>query len=243
MILIWPLLNANKITKIIVAIIFLFLYQFLLEILDKNGVIYYIFYNGFLFTPILGYFPFFIFGTLMGDLIYSKVLNEETKVSDKNFLKTVSIPFLLIGASLITIMFLYSLPCVFEGNSICSLIYSSGLQFLVFNILFLIEKLKIFDFKREYKFFFYFSYYSLTIFVIHSVTFSYLIGVLGYQSFIFKYIISYFVLIVIFYFFLRFMYKKYGKKFSLKYQISQLASYLTLAIFNKMNKKEILIKQ
>ncbi len=243
MILIWPLLNAKKITKIIVALIFLFLFQFLLEILDKNGIIYYIFYNGFLFSPILGYFPFFIFGTLMGDLIYSKVLNEKTKVSNKKFIKTVTIPFLIIGSSLITIIFLYSPSCVFEGNSICWLIYSSGLQFLVFNILFIVEKLEIFNFKKEYKFFFYFSYYSLTIFVLHSVTFSYLIGVVGHEFFIFKYFISYFVLIAVFYFFLRFMYKKYGKKFSLKHQISQLALYLTVSIENKYKKKEILINK
>jgi hypothetical protein len=237
MFLIWPLMNVKKIYKIIVGIIFLFLHQFLYIVLNQNGVIYYILYNGFLFSPILGYFPFFIFGTLVADIIYEKEVNEKTRVSDKKFIKTVTIPFLIVGGLIMIVLFSLFPTFVFKGNLIGWLIYSCGAQFIVFNILFIVEKLEIFNFKKNYRFFFYFSYYSLSVFLLHSVIFSYLIGLLSYESFVFKYFISYFIIIIIFYLFLRYIYKKYGKKFALKHQISRLASYLVKKYYESQESK------
>ncbi|TXT60448.1 MAG: conserved membrane protein of unknown function [Promethearchaeota archaeon] len=233
--MIWPLLKANKIIKIGSAIIFLGLYQLLLMLTNQNGPIYYILYNGFLFSPILGYFPFFIFGTLMGDIIYENVLQEETMISNRAFFKKFSIPLLILGGLTIVIIFSIDWECVLEGNSICWLIYSCGIQFVVFNILFMAEKSHYFEFKRDYRFFFYFSYYSLTVFVVHSVVFSYLIGLVSYEFFLFKYFISYFALIIGFFIVLKFAYKKYGKKVSLKYWMSQLARYLVLKFMKEQS--------
>jgi len=243
MILIWPLLKCKKIIKILFGVIFLILHQILFETLNKNGVIFYIFYNGFLASPLLGFFPFFIFGSILADLIYEKVNNEEAKISNKEFIKTFTIPTILIGALVLIVLFVFFPSQVLKANELAWLLYSSALQLVLFPIFFTIEKLDLIKLKREYKFFFYFSYYSLSVFVIHTLLFSIFSILFGYEFFLFKYIILYFVIIFLFYLFLRYIYNKFGRKFALKYHISRLASSITLSILEKFYNKEQMMEK
>ncbi len=237
MLLIWPLRKLKKIIKIIIGISLLILFYVLFAFIDPEmlsgpgdrfiisdplSFFYFIFYNGFIFCPILLYFPFFLFGNVLGEILYEKSINEETKIPDKKFIKSLAKPILLISIPLMVIAFF--LPAdIFTINTYSWLLYSLGADLVLFLFLFSIEKLEIFKFKREYKFFYYFSYYSLTAYLMQHFLF-YLV----YDRFtpLIGLIVSIMILLG-FFILLKIMYIKVGPYFSLKIQIARLATYLS----------------
>jgi hypothetical protein len=242
-ILAWGMMKYKKYVRVLIASILLILYGLFFyfmpkEILISPGdqivvknlidVFYFVFYNGFLFTPILGFFPFFLLGNVLGEVIYEKCIQKKTRIPNKEFNKSIMYPLLLINLLCIITALLLNPFDNFSKNSFTWLLYSVGTNFIFFLILLSIENKTSLKFQREYKFFFYFSYYSLTIFILHEFLFPLL-----FQKFTIAqgFFIS---LIIIFAFFLclKIIYQKVGKYFSLKYLISELSSYLASS-FNK----------
>ncbi|TXT66929.1 MAG: conserved membrane protein of unknown function [Promethearchaeota archaeon] len=239
------LINYNKALKIIIALSVLSIYGILYMFIPNNiltypgdqiiikgplDLFYYIFFNGFFFTPILGFFPFFLIGSVVGEVMYEKLFIIDTKFEDNRFSKLSLVSLFIICMVLIITSGFISLADQFSRNSISWLIYSLGTNLLFFFILLTIEQGNYFHPKGNYKFFFYFSYYSLTIFIVHEILFPLL-----FQKFTIS--LGFFVsLLIIFLFFvgLRIIYNKFGPYFSLKVQISRLSSFLA----NRMIKKK-----
>ncbi len=236
----WPLLRTSKTIRIIFAAIIWIVNQVVLAFLvkfegefDFFGIIFYILYNSLDQNPILAFFTFFIIGTVIGDIIYD-YSNIEIEAERKKFFKMKIItPLLVCGVILIAISFCFLLPNLFTekiltiNTNIWWLIYTLGLDLIIFLIFLILEDKNIFDTNKDYKFLFYFSYYSLTLFLLQNVNYFLFLGLLNRFNIWFFIIIT----IIIYGFFLRLMYKRFEGKFSLKVQIGK----LTLSIMRRFN--------
>jgi len=236
-ILAWPLLRYKKLTKILVAVIvllvdhFLFLYlkPFQYQIGHPLSIVYYFLYNGYQLTPILSHFPFFIVGSVIADIIYEKYIHQEPEIPNIKFLKKITFPIILSGIILILAAFLLvPFPVIVEEflwqrRNIAWITYAIGLLMIVYPSLFYIEKLNVIQINKKYRFFFYFSYYSFSIFLLHySLYFLFTHG-LTLNVFLPVIMITIFLIGLL----LKLIYRKLGNLFSLKYQLSRLADGIT----------------
>ena len=233
LLLAWPLLKTSKLFRIFVAALFWIVNQILLTSLlhfkgegNFYGVLFYVFYNSLDQNPILSFFTFFLIGTVIGDLIFDfSTLNDD--IERKRFFKRKIItPLLVSGVVLIATSFWFLLPNLFTDKILTIntntwwLIYFLGLDLLIILILLILEEYNIFHTKKSAKFLFYFSYYSLTLFLLQNLNYFLFFELLN------RYNIWYFIIatIVVYGIFLRFMYKKLEGNFSLKVQIGKIAT-------------------
>ncbi|TXT66930.1 MAG: membrane protein of unknown function [Promethearchaeota archaeon] len=245
MMLIWPLRKAKKVTKILIGIGTLILFYVLFAFIDESmltgpgdrfvlsdplSFLYYFLYNGFVFCPILLYFPFYLFGVVIGEILYEKSLNNETKIPDSEFSKKISLPIILLGCILIIIS-VFIPTDIFLINTLSWVVYSLGADLVLFFVLYIIEQSKYFKFKRSYRFFYYFSYYSLSAYLIQHFLFY---AVYNRFTPLIGFLVS-FLILFLFYVFLRIMHAKVGLYFSLKAQIARFSTYLS----EKIIKQEI----
>ncbi len=233
LLLAWPLLKTSKLFRIFVAALIWIVNQILLTYLlhfkgEVNffGVLFYILYNSLDQNPILSFFTFFLIGTVIGDLIFDfSALNDD--IEKKRFFKRKIItPLLISGVVLISTSFWFLLPNLFTDKILTIntntwwLIYSLGLDLIIILILLILEEYNIFNTKRSYKFLFYFSYYSLTLFLLQNLNYLLFFELLD------RYNIWYFIIatVVLYGIFLRFIYKKLEGNFSLKVQIGKITT-------------------
>jgi len=97
-----------------------------------------------------------------------------------------------------------------------------GINLFLFSIFIGFEDFKLKINKRRFKFLFYYSYYSLTIYLIHNILYFFFLNQLNLFHFWILVIITCFVFGLI----LRLIYNKFGPKFSIKVQIGRLSSGL-----------------
>lgn len=243
--LMWPLLKYNKLIKLSVAIALLIvdsllfseLSPFAYEFSNPYGILYYLLYNGHQLSPILGFFPFFISGSIIGATIYDKYFSfeQEVNVSRKKILLKFSIPMVLVGIGLILIGYFMVHPGIFIKNQVSWLLYAAGAQLIFFSLLFTIEKLEIITIHKKYRFFYYFSYYSFSIFLLHYPIYFLFLGSLTLIQF---FLIIPFVVIIMG-LGLKLVYHVIGPWFSLKTQISRLATWTSYKIEEwQSNRKE-----
>ena len=233
LLLAWPLLKTSKLFRIFVAALIWIVNQILLTYLlpfkgegNFYGVLFYVFYNSLDQNPILSFFTFFLIGTVIGDLIFDfSALNDD--IEKKRFFKRKIIaPLLVSGVVLIATSFWFLLPNLFTDKILTIntntwwLIYSLGLDLIIILILLILEEYNLFNTKRSFKFLFYFSYYSLTLFLLQNLNYLLFFELLN------RYNIWYFIIatVVLYGIFLRFMYKKLEGNFSLKVQIGKIAT-------------------
>ena len=81
--IVWPLLYTSKTFRILFGIFIIIINQILMIVLTPYqgelnifGVLYHIFYNDISQDPILSFFPFFLFGTIFGDILFESYLNN-----------------------------------------------------------------------------------------------------------------------------------------------------------------------
>ena len=222
----WPLLKTSKLFRIGVAIsVFIlneFFYLFLTQ--HKNeinlyGILYYIFYNTVDLEPILVAFPFFLIGTVVGDLILD-VFNIEHQKDRRQALKNkLLIPSFITGSGLILFTLLYILPEFFQGIGFYWIYFSMGVCLIFLLSLLLLEELGVFNTEKSYKFLFFYSYYSLTVYLTHNALYF-----LFYNQLNVVFFWLFATLIIILYeLLLKFIYKKFGPTFSVKITIGKLA--------------------
>jgi len=233
LLLAWPLLKTSKLFRILVAALIWIVNQILLSFLlpfngefNFFGVIFYVFYNSLDQNPILSFFTFFLIGTVIGDLIFD--FSALTDDSDKKriFKRKIIAPLLASGTILIATSIWFLLPHLFTAKiltiktNIWWLIYSLGIDLIIILILIILEEYNILNSKRSAKSLFYFSYYSLTLFLLQNLNYFLFFELLN------RYNIWYFIIatIIVYGFFLRYIYKKLEGNFSLKVQISKLAT-------------------
>ncbi|TFG24543.1 MAG: DUF1624 domain-containing protein [Promethearchaeota archaeon] len=243
LLLVVPLLNTSKITRICVSgavwIVNSLLFSFL-TVYDGQpnffGFLYHVFYHSPDQDVILGFFPFLLYGTVVGDILL-EISNTENPIERKRELKNkLFIPLLAIGSILIIFgMWFwhpnYDVKVLIHPTNFFWAISSCGVQLVLFSTgIYLEEKIK---FEKSYRFLFYFSYYSLTIYLAHYLT--YFIPLhqrLNLITFWFFFIPIYVIMGLI----LRMLYKRYKGRVALKTLIGVISMILTLMVEKKKRK-------
>ena len=228
----WPFLRTSKLVRIVSGCLIWIVNLIILAILrpyegktNIPGIIFYFFYNSLDQNPILSFFTFFLIGTVIGDILYDFSLIESKIERKIAFRKKIFIPLLSSGVILITFGISFLFPDLFSEKiltiktNIWWLLYSLGLDLIILLIFLIFEEFEILRAKKSYKFLFYFSYYSLTLFLLQNINFFLFYGLLTRYNiwiFIIATVILYGIL-------LRLIYDKLERKFSLKVQVGLLA--------------------
>ena len=222
----WPLLKLPKYFRIVIGlsvwILNLFLFEFLVTYngqVNIFGGVFHLLYNKPHLDPILIFFPFFLFGTVVGDLILD--LNfDNTESSRKKTFSTVK-KYIIIGPILIIIGIFIGFPEFLVRSSLSWSIFSLGIQLTLLMTLFIFEILVGNKIKKNYKFLFYFSYYSFTVYLTHSILYFLFLKQLDYINIWFAILITF----LMFGMLLKIIYRYWKEKFSIKIQLGRISSY------------------
>jgi len=238
LILVWPFLKTSKIFRIFVGGTLLLINELLLPFLrvfegDLNlyGILFHILYNPLNQYTIISFFTMFLFGTVVGDIVFHITLLDDEKerriMVKKNFL----IGILILGSSLVPIGVLFQFPNFISRNTFPSFIYSIGVILAIFSLLISIEEFQLIRTKKNYNIMFFYSYYSFTIYLGHNLLYFLFFDRLNVVSLWIPIIITMSILTIL----LRTMFIKVGPKFSLKMGITAL-SFIIATKINR-NKK------
>jgi len=229
----WPLLKIRIHFRIILGIFIIIANQFLVSLLllhegdsSIGGFFFHILYNGINQDPILYFFPFFLIGTIVGDLIFNKLYRESVKSRRNINKRQLFITTIMCGIALIILGVFFEFPQFLLRKSFSWIIYSLGFDLCLFSILLLIEELRILITKKSYKFLFYYSYYSFTIYLAHNILYFLLLNRLNIFNIWFFIATAYITMGFI----LKVIYKKWGSLASLKMQIGKLSERITIKI-------------
>ncbi|MFX1388119.1 MAG: acyltransferase family protein [Promethearchaeota archaeon] len=235
----WPLLHTPKIFRLLLGILIIFSNQILLIFLipfkgEMNifGVLYHILYHDIVQDPILVFFPFFLFGTIVGDLLFDSYMGNNHSNRKKALKKNLLIPAIITGAFLIISGILFKFPDFLIRESLSWIFYSIGIEVFLFSTLLLFEEFVLIDIKKSYKLLFYYSYYSLTVYLSHNLLYFLFLGQLNiYNIWIFV-LCTFFLLGLVF----RIIYKKWEGRASVKVQIGR----ISLSIARKIEEKHLM---
>jgi len=233
----WPLLKTPKIFRISIAILVWILNYFALTFLSPYegqinafGILYHFFYNPINLDPILALFSYFIIGTVIGDIIFEVYQIENQQKRRLVIKQKLLYPLIIIGATLIILSFVLGYPYTLSITSISWIAFALGIGFLIISLLFFFEEFEILKTKREYRFFYYFSFYSLTVYLAHNVLYLFFTDQLEWY---FAYIYAAGGIILFWVTFKTFFNSSWRNKISVKINIGKLAS----GIVNRIEKK------
>jgi uncharacterized membrane protein len=229
LLLAYPLLKSSKIFRILLAIILWIMHYFLYSLLlpyegqaNFMGVLFHIFYNSRNLHPLIYYFSFFLIGTVIGDVLFeiyhNNIQNEKRMIMKKKLL----LPSLIIGPILLLFGLLFVFPGFLNHMSISSTVYTLGFMLTLLSLMVFYEEFKVKTKKKNYRFFFFYSYYSLTVFFGHYLLYFVFTGLLDNVTIWIAAVVTFTLLTLL----IRFMYKKYGAKLALKVYIGRLAGEL-----------------
>ena len=247
----WPFLKISKTLRITFSVAIWIFDQFLVVFLvnfqdefNFFGVLYYILYNSLDQDPILTFLPFFLIGTVIGDLIYEVIEIKESKAIKRHIKKKILTPCLLIGTILVisgiiiqvpnelnkgSFEWMDKLPDFLNRGTLPWMIFALGFEILLISILFSIEEFEMIKNEKSYRFLFYFSYYSFTTYLIHNLLYFLFLDLLN----IYNVFIITFITLILFGLLLKLLYKKLGGIVSLKVQIGRLSAGLAKKIDEK----------
>ena len=237
LLLAWPLLHTPKYLRIGLGIGLLVVNElfssFLLPYsgqLNPYGVLFHIFYHPIEAFTILTYFTIFIIGTVVGDFFFKftslKEPEERKQVIKRVFIRTI----MLIGLIFTSFGIIYRYDDFIYRRTLSATFYSLGVVLILLGILLYLEEFGKINPKKRYRFFFYFSFYSFTVYIAHDPLYFIFYNQLNAIN-IWLAVIGIFVLITLL---LKCMHKKLGLKFSLKAQLG----LLSLIIANKIEKRK-----
>jgi uncharacterized membrane protein len=222
MILAWPLLKISKLLRVTLGILIIIANQFIIGILlphegEKNiyGILYYILYHRIYQDPILSFFPFFLLGTVVGDILFDSIQINNHIDRNTTLKNNLIIPLIISGSILIILGLIFKFPGFLNRGSFSWIVYSVGVDLILFSIFLIIENFIITDSKKSYKFLFYYSYYSLTVYLSHNLLYFLFLKSLNLYNIWFC-VMGTFIFLGIF---LRAIYKTLGAKASLKVTI------------------------
>ncbi|GAG95893.1 unnamed protein product, partial [marine sediment metagenome] len=237
LLLTWPLLKTSKTIRIVLGIVILVADQCILILLtpymgqpNMYGVFYHILFNPLDQYIILSFFSVFLIGTVVGDVFF-EINNIKNQEERKRAIKYDFIKFsLLIGIILMIFGAIFSFPDFLYHGTFSSMVYSIGTVLVLLSILLYIEEFEVVKTKKSYRFFYYFSFYSFTIYLAHNPL--YIIFFRQLNAFtIWIAIVGTTIFITLL---LKGVHKKWGRKASLKTQLA----ILSLIILNKIEQKE-----
>ncbi|MBN1802695.1 MAG: DUF1624 domain-containing protein [Candidatus Lokiarchaeota archaeon] len=245
LLLAWPFLKTTKHLRLATAMGMIFANHILIGLLSPYegetsslGVLFHLLYNGYpIMDPIFTFFPFFLMGTVIGDVIYEILLIESNELRKKKLREKLLLPCLGLGAFFMILGVIYDYPEFLNSveRSFSWVLYSLGFQLIFVSILIYIEESALLKTKKSFKFLYYFSYYSLSIFLLHNLLyFAFYQKLSASMALIFV-----FATVILVGFLLRFIYKKFGRNASLKSLISRLSVGVAKMIENKIYKKTL----
>ncbi len=191
LLLAWPLLKTPYWFRICIAGSIWILNIFILEFLsnykgDSNiyGILYHFLFNKLDLDSPLIFFPFFLIGTVIGDIIMEANMKEDHKERREFIKKNLITPSIVIGLILILVGllitfpdqreiyksgFITEFPSFMNRGSFQWTIYTMGILLTLMSLLLYIEEYEVIKTKKSYRFLFYFSYYSFTVFLSHNI--------------------------------------------------------------------------
>lgn len=229
----FPLLKTPIYVRLIISIGIWIINFFIIDYLKNQngflGIIFHLFYNPLDLVPFPYFFPFFLIGTVIGDYLsdYLSSPNEVQRYRD-NSVKLLFLS-LIIGITCFSATFIMFQQEFLIRRTTAWLLYSTGLHFSLFSILFFLADVKFKDLRKRRRFFYFYSYYSLTIFLVHNILYFLLLDQL---SGVWGVLISLSGVFIIGWILNR-VHEVLGPKISLKYQISSLSKSLAQEIMNK----------
>ncbi|MFW9939872.1 MAG: acyltransferase family protein [Candidatus Thorarchaeota archaeon] len=236
----WPLLKTSKFFRISIAVTIIIIHFFIVSWLlpykgNSNilGVLFHILYNDIHQDPILIFFPFFLVGTVIGDIIYEVINLDNNENQNLTFKKKFLIPTSIIGICLIISGIFLDYPQFLRRESLSWIIYSIGIDITLLSVLISIEKYNLIKTNKSYKFIFYYSYYSLTIYLAHNLLYYLFLGQLNLISIWIFVALSFFSMGFV----LKAIYKRWGEKASIKVQVGKLSLAIATRIENRLNNK------
>lgn len=239
----WPLLKASKIIRITVVIVLMVANQVILALIlpyqgqpNFYGILFYILFNPLDQFPILFYFSVFIFGTVVGDILYEFNLLENQIERNTAFKTKFILPLFIIGLISLISGILLLFPNFFSSKmySIGSQLYSIGIILILLSVLIGVEEFEVIKLKKSYRFFYFHSYYSFTIFLAHNPLYLLFYGQLNILTTWIVGLITLFLMTLL----LVFVYKKLGSKASLKVLISMASFKLAYKIEKRRKLKK-----
>jgi len=234
--IVWPLLKTPKLFRVFIAIIIFLINEFLLRILAPyegtptiNGALYHLLFNSLGLDPILSSFCFLLIGTVIGNII-TDLNNSEDQIRRKKMLRNkLLLPCFICGLILILYTFIFIFPPFFHNIGFNWFFYAMGACLIFLAALILAEEIGIFSTKRSYRFLYYFSFYSLLVYLSHNILFFVFNELLNFYNFW----LFFSGVVIIIGLVLRRVYKKWGPKAALKIRLSKYATRIALNLINE----------
>jgi uncharacterized membrane protein len=229
----WPLFKTPKLFRILLAFFLWFLSAYLYSILSPYqgntnflDIFYHILFNPFDQDPFINFFSFFLFGTIFGEILSSSNFEADNEKLKRYLNNHIIKPSLLIGPLLIFTGVVLTFPNFLVRSSLSWLIYTLGINITLIVILIFFEENGFFNTKKSYRFLFYYSYYSFTVYLGHHLLFFVCINCFNAVSIWIVVILTF----ILFELILKHIYKLWGWKASIKSIIGRLSAYLAKRI-------------
>lgn len=225
----WFLMKLSIWIRIIICFSIWILNQILLMLLlpyqnqlNLYGVLFHVLYYKLDLDVILSFLPFFLFGTILGEVLFKVYLIKDETLLKKKLKRSFIYPTLISGVILIFAGIFIFFPEFLINRSFSWRIYTLGINLTLISILVIFEELRTPKFKKSYHFLYFYSYYSLTIYLSHNVLYFLFFKQLNVIN------IWIFILITVALTGLLFkiIYDRWGPMLSIKVQIGRLAKYL-----------------
>ncbi len=241
-ILITPLLDTSKKTRLFLGVAFMVLnfstLSFLQDFEGQSnifGVLFHLLFYPTGLHPILSTFAVFLIGTVVGEVIYEIYYKEEKKRRLSLLKKKVVIPSIISGIILVIFVFIANMFRFLNLPSFYGIISALGVSLILFSLCVIIEESEIIKVNKKYNFIFYFSYYSLTIYLVHHLLYFVFLKSLNALTSQFSIVLA----VVSIGLFLKLIYPKIGASISIKKIISKLSYKIVMKLEGKKESREL----
>ena len=235
----WPLLKLSKKSRILIGVIFMVLNYFIYDLLLSHegqvsvfGTIYFLLYNekNMAENPFLPSFFIFLIGTVIGELFFEFSKMENDLERKKSIKINVLFKSIVLGIGLIVFGVWFNYPDFIDNRSFSWWIYVLGFDIVIISLLYSIEKLLFANYTRRHRFLYYFSYYSLTIFIFHALLAFAFFQLLSISD---TFWVVYITTVILFGVIAKFAHDRWGWKSSIKNIIGRASSFIAIKIDRK----------
>ncbi|MFX1301872.1 MAG: hypothetical protein ACFFBV_14115 [Promethearchaeota archaeon] len=242
LLLAFPLLKTSKSFRILLALILWIIHYYLLAVLSPHqgqlnifGILYYIFYNSIDVHPLIYYFSFFLIGTVIADIILDIFLKDNQEERRLDLKNKFVFPSLIIGPILVLIGVLFRFPDFLIHITFSSTVYTLGVFLTIMSVSLIIQEFEVIKLQKNYRFFYFYSYYSLTVFFSHYLLYFIFLEQLNAVNIWIAVVVTFILLTLL----IRVIYKKFGPKASLKVQIGRISGILARRVEAKKRNRSI----
>ncbi|TFG24298.1 MAG: DUF1624 domain-containing protein [Promethearchaeota archaeon] len=235
MLMSYPFFKTSKLFRLIYSFIIIIINQIIITILwsyegqlNIYGILFHLLYYPLFLYPVLVSYAFYILGTVFGDLLFEVFQIEDIAKRRLALRNKIVIPSFIIGIVILILGVIFIGELFWIDYPFAWVPFSISIIIIAVSILLTIEGYGYFDTKKSYKFSYYFSYYSLTVYLGHNVLFFLFYGQLS----IFYFFIAFFITSALMGLALRAIHKRWRSKFSIKVQMGKMAIFLACKLEN-----------